>query len=191
MAKQMGLHEKGIIANDPQPEDIEKQNILWILYSIDKQRVFIRGPPCRIYLFECRIHLPHSKGNNQQLITTNLRLSCLVEDVYMDLYAPKSRRKDAKGFQKRASRLESRLRNLVRQSSNTLASAERGLHAEMTLGLQLRYAFYVTKLLILTKVTDERNQQLRLETARNALQIIQKLLDGSNIYNGCMSVLER
>ena len=82
LAKQMGLHERGVIGNDPTPDDVERQNVLWILYSVDKQRLFMRGPPCRIYLFESHIQLPQATDSRQKLVVVSLRLTCLVEGVY-------------------------------------------------------------------------------------------------------------
>ena len=191
LAKQMGLHERGTVGDDPTPEDVERQNVLWLLYSVDKQRIFIRGPPCRIYLFECHIQLPHADESQQQLVSASLRLTCLVEEVYRHLYSPKASRQDLTNRQKTVNRLECRLENLAHQFENNLISAERGSNVEMTMSLQVRYAFCVTKLLIHSKTVDEQSKQLRLNTARKALEIIHKLSGGSFMFNGYVAVLER
>ena len=187
----MGLHERGAVGNNPSPEELERQNVLWVLYSVDKQRVFIRGPPCRIYLFECHIQLPQAEDAKQQLVSTNMRLTCLVEEVYRYLYSPKASRQDASVRQKRVHQLKRSLENLAHQSENLLAAAQRGPHSEMTLSLQLQYAFYVTTLLIHSKSMNDQSQKIKLGTARRALQIVQKLSGSSSIFSGYMAVLER
>ncbi|KAI4159534.1 MAG: hypothetical protein LQ342_006535 [Letrouitia transgressa] len=191
LAKHMGLHERGTVGDDPTPEDLERQNVLWVLYSIDKQRVFIRGPPCRIYLFECHIQLPRGGDFKQQLISASLRLTCVVEGIYRHLYCPKANSQDLKPRQNRVNQLSSRLASWARQFENILVSAQTGGNLEMALGLQLRYAFHVAQLLVHSKSLDGQGNQFRLDTARNALEIIQKLSSESFGFNGYVSVLER
>ena len=191
LAKQMGLHERGVVGNDPTPDDVERQNVLWVLYSVDKQRVFMRGPPCRIYLFECYIQLPQANDTRQKLVAASLRLTCLIEEVYRHLYSAKANRKDTRARQNNMNRLNLRLENLAHNFEDTLKSAEQGSDVEMMLSLQLRYALYVTELLIYSKAVDEKNKVHMLDTSRKALQIVQKLSSGSFLFNGYVAVLER
>ena len=191
LAKQMGLHERGVIGTNPTPGDVERQNVLWVLYSVDKQRIFMRGPPCRIYLFECHIQLPQANNSGQKLVAANLRLTCLVEGVYRHLYSPKANRNDTRTRQNNVNRLNMRLENLVRQSEDTLTSTEQGSNVEMMLSLQLRYAFYVTELLIHSKAMDDQSKVRRLETSRKALDIVQRLSSGSSMFDCYVAVLER
>ncbi len=187
----MGLHERGVVGIDPTPDDVERQNVLWVLYSVDKQRIFMRGPPCRIYLFECHIQLPQANDSRQKLVTASLRLTCLIEEVYRHLYSPKANRIDTKTRQNNVKRLNMRLENLAHHFEDISTSAEQGSSVEMMLSLQLRYAFYVTELLIYSKAMDEQSKARRLDTSRKALQIVQKLSGGDSIFNGYVAVLER
>ena len=187
----MGLHERGVVGIDRTPDDVERQNVLWVLYSVDKQRIFMRGPPCRIYLFECHIQLPQANDSRQRLVIASLRLTCLIEKVYRHLYSPKANRNDARTRQNNADRLNIRLENLAHHFEKTLMSAEQGSNVEMLSSLQLRYAFYVTELLIHSKTMDEQSRVHRLDTSRKALQIVQKLSGGSSVFNGYVAVLER
>ena len=88
-------------------------------------------------------------------------------------------------------RLNLRLENLARHFDDTLKSVEQGSNVEMMLSLQLRYAFYVTELLIYSKALDEESKARRLDTSRKALQIVQKLSGSTSIFNGYVAVLER
>ena len=88
-------------------------------------------------------------------------------------------------------RLNLRLENLAHNFEDTLKSAEQGSDVEMMLSLQLRYALYVTELLIYSKAVDEKNKVHMLDTSRKALQIVQKLSSGSFLFNGYVAVLER
>lgn len=190
LAKQMGLHERGVVGTDPTPDEADRQNVLWVLYSVDKQRMFMRGPPCRIYLFECHIQLPQVNDSRGRLVSASLRLTCLIEEVYRRLYSPKAKRNDTRIRQKIVNRLNMRLQKLANTNGNTLASAEPGSDVEM-LSLQLRYAFHVTELLVYSKAMDDQSKIHRLDTSRKALQIVQKLSVGSYIFNGYIAVLER
>ena len=191
LAKQMGLHERGTVSENPTPEEVERQSVLWVLYSVDKERLFIRGPPCRIYMFECHLHLPQAEMCKQQIIRANLRLTCLVEEIYKHLYSPKASRQDIKTRHKVVHQLESRLENLAREAKDTLAAAQCTFNVDMTLSLQLKYALYVTMLLIHSRTMDEQKKQIRLHNARKALQIIKNLSDGSFTFSGYIGVLER
>ena len=191
LAKQMGLHERGVIGKDPTPDDVERQNVLWVLYSVDKQRIFMRGPPCRIYLFECHLQLPQANDARQKSVCASLRLTCLIEEVYRHLYSPKASKDDTKNRQKKVDRLNMRLRNLAHQFEGTLTPAEQGSDVETMLSLQLRYAIYVTELLIHSKAVNEQSKIHRLDTSRKALQIVQKLSGDHFIFNGYVTVLER
>ena len=191
LAKQIGLHERGVVGVNPTPSDVERKNVLWVLYSVDKQRIFMRGPPCRIYLFECHIQLPQANDSGQKLVVASLRLTCLVEGVYRHLYSPKAHRDGTRTRQNKWNRLNKRLENLAHQSEETLTSAEQGSNVEIMLSLQLRYAFYVTELLIHGKSMDDQSKLYRLETSRKALQIVQKLSGGCSIFDGYVAVLER
>ena len=88
-------------------------------------------------------------------------------------------------------RLNKRLENLVHHFEGTLTSAEQGSKVEIMLSLQLRYAFYITELLIHSKAMDDQSKVRRLEISRKALEIIQKLSGGSSIFDGYVAVLER
>ena len=191
IAKQMGLHERGVIGVDPTPDDVERQNVLWVLYTVDKQRIFMRGPPCRIYLFECYVQLPRADDTRQKLVAASLRLTCLIEGVYRHLYSAKANRKDTKTRQNNVNGLNVRLENLAHRFEDTLRSAEQGSDVEIMLSLQLRYAFCVAELLIHSKAVDGKNKVRRLDTARKALQIVQKLSSGNFLFNGYIAVLER
>lgn len=191
LAKQMGLHERGVLGTHPTPDDVERQNVLWVLYAVDKQRIFLRGPPCRIYLFECHIQLPRANDYTQNLVTASLRLTCLIEQIFRHLYSPKANMSDPGTRQNNVNRLNIRLETLARHFEDTTTSAEQGSNGEMLLGLQLRYAFHVTELLIHSKATDEQSKTRRLDTSRKALQIVQELSGGTSVFNGYVAVLER
>ena len=186
----MGLHERATVSESPSPEEVERQSVLWVLYSVDKQRVFIRGPPCRIYLFECHVQLPRGDDPRERLISVNLRLVCLVEGIYKHLYSPKASRQEARIRQKIALRLENRLDKLASELENALAPVECSSNVETTMRLQLEYALHVTRLLIHGKIVGP-SEESQLTTARKALGVIQKLAEGNFIFSGYIAVLER
>ena len=187
----MGLHERGPIGENPTSDDLERQNVLWVLYAVDKQRIFIRGPPCRIYLFECHLELPQPNGIREETVIANLRWACIIEAVYRHLYAPRASRPTSRNHQQRVRRLGNRLQNWAHRFEEVLRSAECGSTAEMMIGLQLRYAFHVTFLLIHHTAEDKDGKVRCLNQARKALEIIQKMSSSTFISEGYMNVLER
>ena len=111
--------------------------------------------------------------------------------MYRHLYSAKANRRDTRARQNDVNRLNLRLESLAHRFEDTLKSAEQGSDVEMMLSVQLRYALYVTELLIYRKAVDEKIKDQRLDISRKALQIVQKLSSGTFLFNGYIAVLER
>ena len=190
LAKQMGLHERQNVGEDGSAEDKEAQNVLRLLYLVDKQNIFIRGPPCRIYEFECNMSLPTGESASEQFVSAHVRLGCLIEEIYRHLYSPKAVKLIAAARQRRVERLDGRLTGLTRRVEELASSAENG-SVEGLMKLHLKYAFHVTRLLILSQSCAKNSKQIRRETARSALRIIQFLAEGSVGFENGVTVLER
>lgn len=190
LAKQMGLHEREPDGESGSPEDKEAQNVLWNLYLVDKQSIFVRGPPCRIYEFECNLKLQSEDTVAQQFVSANLRLSCLVEEVYRHLYSPKAVKLGAAAKPRRVERLEGRLATLTRRVDSLASSSDKGF-VENLMSSHLKYALHVTRLLILSRSSARKSKQVKRDTARNALEITQALSEGGFGLDGGVVVLER
>lgn len=187
VAKHMGLQERGVVGDAPSSTEIERRNLLWLLYSVDKQRVFIRGSPCRLYLFECDMNLPTDPSS----VTAHLHLACLLEEVYKQLHSPQATRQDEKCREGRRDRLDSHLNALFNEYHSLTLEIPTQPGPQRMLALQLRYAFNITRLIIYSQSTDSKCKQIRLDTAREALKTIEKLSSGCYIFNGGLSILER
>lgn len=191
IAKQMGLHVRPRTGKTPSAKDIERQNIVWLLYLVDKQRIFIRGSSCRFYIFDCNMELPapSSSAFGHKAAPAYLELACLLEEIYKQLYSPRTNRLPTYNRKERLRQLEKHLLAWSGQYRPELEAKERASR-EKALLLQLRYAWHVTRLLIASQ-DSESNSQSRLEIARSALQVVQTLCGGPYIFDGGLLVLER
>jgi hypothetical protein len=183
----MGLQERAVVGDASSPPEIERRNLFWLLYSVDKQRIFIRGSPCRLYLFECDITLPTEKSS----VIAHLKLACLLEEVYKQLHSPQATRQEERSRDMRRGRLDSHLNSLSNEYHSLILEITTQSGQQRMLALQLQYAFNVTRLLIHSQSTDAKSKQIRLETAREVLKILEKLSRGSYIFNGGLPILER
>lgn len=187
----MGLHQRPRTGKTPSTKDIERQNLVWLLFLVDKQRIFVRGSACRFYIFECNMELPdpRSAAWSHKAIPIHLKLACILEDIYKHLYSPQANRLKSHVRRERLQRMHQQLETWSTQHRSELES--KGVAGrEKGVLLQLRYAWHITRLLVISR-DSESSGKLRLETAREALQVIQTLCSGSFIFDGGLLVLER
>ena len=191
IVQQMGLHQRPSIGKAPAAKEIERQNLVWFLYLVDKQRIFIRGSACRFSICECTMELraSHSAAWRHEATLSHLELSCFLEDVYRYLYSPQANKLKKSVRTEHVRRLKRQLETWSIQYGSQLEAKGTTIRETPVL-LQLRYAWQITKLLIASR-DDECSGQSRLEIARTALQVVQTLCGGPYIFDGGLLVLER
>ena len=195
LAKSIGLHEGFPLDSVTPAQKIQRENITWALYTIDKQRAFIKGSPCLIYLFECSIDLPtpgesDSLGHQDYLIA-QLRIACIMEEIYKHLYSPRAKRIAKDRRQDTVNHFYSELEAWKAKSKLLLEKSSETAHPSTMPALQLEYIYLSTLILIQRCSSEEQAGHRRLENARNALSIVAKLSDPSLVSNGALIVLER
>jgi hypothetical protein len=191
IAEQMGLYQRPISTNQASTNEIEQQNLVWLLYLVDKQRVFIRGTPCRLYIFDFNMDLPPARGVvwHQNALLSHLELACILEDIYKYLYSPKAQRSSRPIRRESLRRLQRQLEVWSMEHKPEL-EIEGAATRENAVLLQLRYAWKTAELLI-AEQDDEASELSRLELAREALRVVQTLCGWPYMFNGGLVVLER
>ena len=178
----MGLHEGPGTSNTTPSQEIERRNLIWAIYAIDKQRVFVKGSPCHIYLFECNLELP---GSRDAYLVAHLQMTCLMEEIYKHLYSPKAKRQQQDQRQGNVERFDVEL-------NAWLSDHEAVLSSPGILTLQLQYIFLSTMILVHRCSVAENNEIFRLDKARSALRIIHQILcSGTAVFDGELPALER
>ena len=195
MTKRMRLQEHSSVAQIPSSQESERRDLIWALYVVDKQRVFIKGPPCRVYLFECHISLPEGTRADigQDLRLPYLQLNCLVEEIYTHLYSVRAKRQSSTLQQEVTSRLlkgldawSSRFRHMLE------LPADKDVRKDyIILGQKLKYMFHVLQILVVRRGVGVINADLCLRNARAALESIRALCTGTGLLNGGLLAVER
>lgn len=165
-----------------------------VLYVVDKQRVFVKGPPCHIYLFECDILLPEKEAGHsvQELELADLQLVCLLEEIYRHLYSARAKRQNPASQQETSNRLASALDAWWSHFGGLLEApnAEAIRSNKAIRSQKLRYIFLVMQILVVRCGLEEDSKQRCLEHARSALCIIQTLCTGTGLLNGALLAVE-
>lgn len=178
VVKFMGLQQSHGLRSGTPDIDAERRNIFWALYSMDKQRVFMTGQPCDIYLFDSDIQLRHSESGpaTQHFTLAYIHMMSLWEDIYMSLYSSRAARNGIPHRHSQVLRLSNRFQNWGTQHNQLLSKpvAEK-VSAITNLRLELRYCFHVGHILIHRCHSQDSSRQQRINSARAALNIINEL----------------
>ena len=191
----MRLQERSTSNQNSSYQESERGDLVRTLYIVDKQRVFVKGPPCHIYLFECHIAWPRSDSQDprQELNLAHLQLVCLLEEVYKQLYSASARMQDSASQQEVVLRLVKELDDWNSRSRRKLeAGGHSGSGSDLViLRRKLTYMFHVMRILVLRCAPGEKSKRLCLENARAALEIIHSLCTGTCLLNGGLLAVER
>lgn len=193
VVKFMGLQQSHGLRSGTPDIDAERRNIFWALYAMDKQRSFMTGQPCDLYLFDSDIQLRHSESGPvaQHFTLAYIHMMSLWEDIYMSLYSSRAARKGIPHRHSQVHRLSNRFQNWGTQHSQLLSKPVAEKVSPMTnLRLELRYCFHVGHILIHRCHSQDSSKQQRINSARAALSIIHELRTATPTISG-IAVLGR
>lgn len=187
VVKFMGLQQSHGLSSGTPDMDAERRNIFWAVYAMDKQRAFMTGQPCDIYLFDSdiQLRLPETGSEGQLVTFAYIHMMSLWEDIYMSLYSSRAARKGAQHRHSQVLRLSNRFQSWETQHNESLRKpvAEK-VSAITNLQLELRYCFHVGNILIHRYHSQDSSKQQRLNSARAALTIIHELRAASPTVSG-------
>ena len=189
----MGLQEGRSARNLTLSQKAERRSLIWALLAVDKQRVFIKGSPPHIYMFECNISMPKPTSANpvDAYLSAHLQMVCLMEEIYKNLYSPKVRKMPRARREESIAVLDRQLQSWLSRHQQVLDESKENQHTRAILRLQLKYIFFVTRITTHRCSASGNNERQRLDDSRAALSVIQTLSSGAHLLNGGLVALER
>ncbi|TAQ91168.1 hypothetical protein B7494_g548 [Chlorociboria aeruginascens] len=195
LAKAIGLHQQGHARNDTSPAAIERRNLFWALFIVDKQSLFICNKSSHLPFFDCDAALPLAPVPDYPLhdhFLANIQISCILEEIYRNLYSAEAYRLTEAQHQQRVELLLERLKawetthyNVIFNPINSTSTCQKPYFA-----LELKYSVLVAGLLVRRRSKSKTHKQQGLEDDRECLNII-KTLSEARTTIGSFIVLER
>lgn len=175
VANAMGLQRiPGGSASSYFPHSTERASLFWTLYILDKQRVFMSGVPCDLYLFDSDVRLLEQESGYTlpHYRTALIHVMSIWEDIHISLYSSRIRRERTSQVDHQVSRLNKRLDAWAHQHKDLLNDALVLGSFSPYLGQELKYVFHVAKILVYRCSNTETNKERRMANASSALGII-------------------
>ncbi|QIW98400.1 hypothetical protein AMS68_003918 [Peltaster fructicola] len=124
---------------DTEEEEIDR--IFWTVYALDKQRAFLTGKACDLYLFDCAVS-PIPPTTNNTLHIAKAHLMSLWEEIWIALYSVRALKCTMQERALRTAQLSTKLQIWFERYSMSLQatiSLQAPLTSVATLGLELQY----------------------------------------------------
>ncbi|KAJ5689026.1 hypothetical protein N7462_003418 [Penicillium macrosclerotiorum] len=187
LAQSMGLHRSVGIVDDRALE--ARQRLFWIVYSMDKTRVFLGGHPPDLYLFNTefqpRLSAPEMSVESQ-LRSAAAHIMTVWEEIYIGLYSVRAVRMGAEHRHNQVDRLD-HLCDKYLPLVPSQVSRDPGLRL---MQLEITYCYHVSKILIHRCHRTTEEWQTTHEHAVFALQTITDVFEGPVTPGSCV-VLSR
>lgn len=172
-----GSHQKEIDTVSHKLEK-ERERLFWVLYTLDKQRVFMTGQPCDLYAFDSDYHssIEHVPTSNDDVLSNSALNYMMVvwENIYINFYASKAasapNQARARHMQRINNLLEQFGRKHVTQLNDSLPSTTADTKSLQT---ELKYGYHILQILLLRCEQDSAEKHARIaELARASLEVI-------------------
>ncbi|KAI0898851.1 fungal-specific transcription factor domain-containing protein [Annulohypoxylon nitens] len=194
VARTLGLHRTNSSRKSTHNDATERERIFRVIYDLDKQRVFLSGQPCDLYMFDSDLIIaPTAKHQsiNQQFHNAFNLLMEIWEEIYLALY---SSRATAAGKPSRVQQMR-HVAHLIekwyQQNHNVMeASLIHETEELVNMQLELKYCYHISHILSLHEscFNDHAHQGL-LSHARACLRLICEASSSSTLSN--MALLGR
>ncbi|KAK8107063.1 uncharacterized protein PG998_009076 [Apiospora kogelbergensis] len=136
--------------------DSFRQRVFQVLYTMDKQRVFMTGLPCDLHMFDSD-HRPFSNASGQ--------LANLWEEIYLKLYTSRAARASPEVRARQVQQLSSSLDRYAQKHGNSIPSNTSSTEELDPTKVELVYGFHVSQVLVLR--CDRRNEKSQGDDARD------------------------
>ncbi|KAJ5560131.1 hypothetical protein N7513_002530 [Penicillium frequentans] len=183
IARSIGLHRCVGTVNDSALQ--ARQRLFWILYAMDKTRVFLSGHSPDLYLFDSEFQpLPSTPlmPVEMQLKSTAAHMMAVWEEIYIGLYSARAVFLGAEHRREQLHRLN-RLCDERLPSHPSLVSRDPGLRL---MQLEIKYCYHVSKILIHRCHRTAEEWQITREHAVSALKIITDVFEEPVTPGSCM-----
>ena len=155
-----------------------RESLFWALYSLDKQRVFLSGHSCDLYLFDSGLQPPCCSSEMpaaSQLQFASVQMMMIWEEIYLCLYSSRAARFGVDHRRDQIRALRRLYADFSRQQEELLSSSflTRAPNLDM-MQLELKYRYHVGQILIYRCDPSEESQQ---ETRRHSLLALRVMSD--------------
>jgi hypothetical protein len=150
LARTMGLSRSVSGMNEQTAQT--RQRLFWILYALDKQRVFLSGQAPDMYLFDSDFRPPLAEvgtAPTDRSHAASLQLMSLWEDIYLGLYSARAiqssaeqRRDQVRALDRVCDEWEQQHQVLLKSSSSNNALGV------SLMQMEAKYCYHVSKVLI-------------------------------------------
>ena len=156
----------------------ERERLFWVLYTLDKQRVFMTGQPCDLYTFDSdyQLSIERFPSSNDDTLSDFTFNSMMVtwENIYINFYASKTTSATnevlSRQMQRMSNILDRSSRIHVTQSNSSLPSTTADT---ISLQTELKYGYQILHMRLLRCEQDSVEKHTRIaELARTSLEII-------------------
>ncbi|KAK8011945.1 hypothetical protein PG989_000205 [Apiospora arundinis] len=144
--------------------DTIRQRVFQVLYTMDKQRVFMTGLPCDLHMFDSD-HRPFTDASGQ--------LANLWEEIYLRLYTSRATRASAEVRARQVQQLNSSLDRFAQKHGNSIPSSSSSTEDIDPANIELVYGFHVSQVLVLRcGRRSEKGQGTMRALARKSLNLV-------------------
>ena len=176
VAKSMGLHRLPSNSQSIMTEEgVERTELFWVLYIMDKERAFMTGQPCDFYFFDTDMQMLDCDVDCtlQHYTVAHNHIMSLFEEIYTSLYSSGAKRKGQSHWLNQVTKLSKLFRNWGCKYK-TLLNTPMAVEASTRdlFQLELKYCFHVGQILIHRCGRDETSKQQRINSVYSALNII-------------------
>ncbi|EAU35969.1 predicted protein [Aspergillus terreus NIH2624] len=192
LARTMGLSRSVSGMNEQTAQT--RQRLFWILYALDKQRVFLSGQAPDMYLFDSDFQPPLAEvgtAPTDRLHAASLQLMSLWEDIYLGLYSARAIRSSSEQRRDQVRALDRVCNEWEQQHQVLLKSSS----SNNTLGVSLmqmeaKYCYHVSKVLINRCDVSADGWQTTRDHALSALRSVTDVVQEPVSPDSCL-VLRR
>ena len=175
--KSIGLQHGDGLKNDASESDLERKELYWALFNMDKQRTFIAGRAFDLHFYETDDRLFDTdmpRNTKQQYRTAHIHMMAIWEKIYISLYSSRAMRADAEQRQHQISKLDQLSKKWCRRNGHLLPKSPLVENTSIdSWRVELKYCFHVGQVVIHRASEDDSSRVVEVSNARAALQIIQ------------------
>ncbi|ETS77645.1 hypothetical protein PFICI_09707 [Pestalotiopsis fici W106-1] len=149
---------------ESEDSDRIRRRLFQVLYTMDKQRVFVTGLPCDLHMFDSD-HSPFDDPLGQ--------LMTIWEEIYMNLYTSRASKASVETRARQMRQLHGSLNRFSQKHTRLLFSPPNTTSDVDLAKIELVYAFQVSQILVLRCERGDENSQEKLrDLSRASLKLI-------------------
>lgn len=189
VAMSMGLHqERSVNSNLNAVQIDERRYVFWTLFTIDKEVSMLMGFPPGLPSYDCDVLIPNILSSDYRC---RIRGTMIRDKTYTALYSAAAIQKNEVQKEEAIKSLEEELHQYLQMlDQDDPEDINSGWAGETFLRLELRFAYYFGRVMVLRQSNNPEKRKLSLEEARNCIEFMTKIRVAKTTVGGFM-VLRR